>query len=43
MHILPRWVADASFVTIIGETRVLPETLEVTWSRIRQAFADLTA
>jgi ATP adenylyltransferase len=40
MHVLPRWVADASFLSVIGETRVLPETLEVTWERIRKAFAD---
>ena len=40
MHLLPRWVADASFVSIIGETRVLPETLEVTWARIRKAFTN---
>jgi ATP adenylyltransferase len=39
MHILPRWVADANFVSVIGETRVLPESLEVTWERIRNAFA----
>lgn len=35
MHVLPRWVADANFVSVIGETRVLPEALEVTWQRIR--------
>jgi len=35
MHILPRWVADANFVSVIGETRVLPEAQEVTWARIR--------
>jgi ATP adenylyltransferase len=34
MHILPRWVADANFVSVIGETRVLPESLDVTWERI---------
>jgi ATP adenylyltransferase len=39
MHILPRWVADANFISVIGETRVLPETLEVTWERIGKAFA----
>src|ERR1035441_5081275 len=38
MHILPRWIADANFVSVIGETRVLPEALEVTWERIRKAF-----
>ncbi len=38
MHVLPRWVADANFISVIGETRVLPESLEVTWERIRDAF-----
>jgi len=38
MHVLPRWVADANFVSVIGETRVLPEMLDVTWKRMREAF-----
>ena len=38
MHVLPRWVADANFVSVIGETRVLPEDLSVTWQRIHAAF-----
>src|ERR1039457_1295948 len=33
---LPRRNPDANFVSVIGETRVLPETLDVTWERIRQ-------
>ena len=39
MHALPRWVADANFVSVIGETRMLPETLDITWSRIREALS----
>jgi ATP adenylyltransferase len=39
MHILPRWVADANFMSVVGETRVLPETLDVTWEKIRAALA----
>jgi len=38
MHVLPRWVADANFLSVVGETRVLPEALEVTWQRIREAI-----
>lgn len=40
MHVLPRWVADANFVSVIGETRVLPEALEETWERLRTRFDD---
>ena len=39
MHALPRWVADANFASVIGETRILPETLEVTYERIKGALA----
>ena len=40
MHVLPRWVADASFISVVGETRVLPETLDETYARIRRAFTE---
>lgn len=39
MHVLPRWCGDASFMTTISETRVLPEELSVTWERLRAALA----
>jgi ATP adenylyltransferase len=39
MHVLPRWVADSNFMTTIGETRVLPESLETTWERMKEAFS----
>jgi ATP adenylyltransferase len=41
MHVLPRWVADANFMTVVGETRVLPELLSETYSRLKQAFLKL--
>ncbi len=38
MHVLPRWMADANFMTVVGETRVLPELLEITWERLKSKF-----
>lgn len=39
MHVLPRWHADANFMTTVSETRVIPETLDVTWLKLSAAFA----
>jgi ATP adenylyltransferase len=38
MHALPRWIGDTNFMTVTANTRVLPETLDTTWKRIRQAW-----
>jgi ATP adenylyltransferase len=38
MHVLPRWVADANFLSVVSETRVLPETLGETWRRMTAAM-----
>jgi ATP adenylyltransferase len=41
MHVLPRWVGDTNFMTVAAETRVLPESLEQSWQRLRTAFAGI--
>jgi ATP adenylyltransferase len=39
MHVLPRWIGDGSFMTTVAETRVLPETLETTYDRVKAALS----
>ncbi len=38
LHVLPRWYGDTNFMTTVCETRMLPETLDVTWERMRAAL-----
>jgi ATP adenylyltransferase len=42
LHVLPRWVGDANFMTSVAETRVLPESLDTTWQRLHEAFQGLS-
>jgi ATP adenylyltransferase len=38
LHMLPRWIGDANFMTVTGETRVHPEDLKTTFERLSKAL-----
>ncbi len=42
LHALPRWTGDTNFMTVTAETRILPETLDVTWRKLREVLGQPT-
>jgi ATP adenylyltransferase len=42
IHLVPRWNGDTNFMTVVGETRVLPEDLRATKQRLQPIFERLS-
>lgn len=38
VHVVPRWVGDANFMTAVAETRTLPIGLPEAWDRLRAVW-----
>jgi len=40
VHVVPRWSGDTSFMAVSADTRVVPESLDETYRRLKQALAE---
>lgn len=43
MHIVPRWNGDANFMPVIGDTKVISESMADTMHKLREGFAGLAS
>jgi len=40
MHVVPRWGGDTNFMPVLGDTRVMNQTLEDSYRTVHEAFSD---
>ncbi len=37
-HVVPRWSGDTNYLSVLGETRTIPQMMDDTWTRLRQVI-----
>ena len=40
-HLIPRWAGDTSFITVVGQVRVMPDSLEAVAAQYRDTLKQL--
>jgi ATP adenylyltransferase len=43
LHLVPRWNGDTNFMPVVGGTKVISESLEGTYAKIKKAFGECTS
>ncbi len=38
VHLVPRWLGDVNFMTVVGGQRVIPESFETAYKKLKAAF-----
>jgi ATP adenylyltransferase len=41
MHVVPRWGGDTNYMTVLADTRVIPDVLEETWRKLRDVWSSV--
>lgn len=42
MHVVPRWVGDTNFTSVVGDLRVIPQALEALWMELQPSFESVS-
>ncbi len=38
VHLVPRWMGDCNFMTVVGGTRTIPEAFESAYNKLKEVF-----